>query len=129
VIAAQFGRDAVLALTVTCGAADKADARDPLLPSSVESCPVNPGKRSTIADVAREAKVSNSTVSRVLNDYWSIGAETQKRVEAAMRRLEYKPNEAARTMVRSKRTRRQRHAGTFAIADGQTAMADSANGD
>lgn len=108
VICTQFERSSALSLTVTCGAADKstpAHAANALSPSVPDTGPTRPGRRSTMADVAREANVSTSTVSRVLNDYWSIGSDTQRRVEAAMRRLDYRPNEAARTMVRNRRKR------------------------
>jgi hypothetical protein len=108
VICTQFERGAPLALTVTCGAAEKVanmPAASGPVSSGVGPVSVRGGKRSTMADVAREANVSTSTVSRVLNDYWSIGSETQRRVEAAMRRLDYRPNEAARTMVQSRRKR------------------------
>jgi len=52
--------------------------------------------RPTIFDVAREAGVSKSTVSKVLTNAPYIRAETRKRVEAAVALLNYHPNVAAR---------------------------------
>ncbi len=52
-------------------------------------------------DIAREAGVSQSTVSRVLNDVSSpvpIAPDTRERVRAAARRLNYSPNPLARAL-------------------------------
>lgn len=46
---------------------------------------------SSILDVANEANVATSTVSRVINGSTSISAKTQKRVQEAVRRLGYIP--------------------------------------
>ena len=46
----------------------------------------------TIKDVAKEAKVSVATVSRVLNGVPNINKEMRQRVEAAISDLGYKPN-------------------------------------
>lgn len=54
--------------------------------------------RPTIKDIASAAGVSNVTVSRVLNTPELVREETRGRVEAAMRRLGYTPNLAARAM-------------------------------
>ena len=48
----------------------------------------------TIKDVAREAGVSISTVSRVINDMPGISEATTLRVKEIMRRLEYAPKTA-----------------------------------
>ena len=48
----------------------------------------------TIKDVAREAGVSISTVSRVINDMPGISEATTLRVKEIMRRLEYAPTAA-----------------------------------
>lgn len=57
--------------------------------------------RVTINDVARLAGVSKATVSYVLNNDWShVSAETAERVYAAMRKLNYRPNAVARSLVR-----------------------------
>lgn len=58
----------------------------------------------TISDVARLAGVSTATVSKVLNSTGSIGAETRARVLDAARKLNYQPNNIARSL-RSRRTR------------------------
>lgn len=58
----------------------------------------------TIRDVAREAKVSLGTVSRVLNQHESVSGEIRERVERAIRALGYTPNAVAQSM-RKKRTR------------------------
>lgn len=46
----------------------------------------------TIIDVAREAGVSKSTVSRVLNRTGPVKAETKAAIDAAMKKLEYSPS-------------------------------------
>ncbi len=50
-------------------------------------------------DIARIAGVSQSTVSRVMNHDPRISEATRERVEAAMSRLGYRPNAAARTLI------------------------------
>ena len=60
-----------------------------------------PPRRVGIDDVAREAGVSPSTVSRVLNNQQSavrISASTANRVRHAAARLRYQPNAAARSL-------------------------------
>ena len=52
----------------------------------------------SMADVAREASVSGQTVSRVSNGRNNVDAETRERVLAAMRKLGYRPNSAARAL-------------------------------
>jgi DNA-binding LacI/PurR family transcriptional regulator len=57
------------------------------------------GRLTTMRDIAREAGVSQSTVSRVLNDAPTrvpIAPETRERVTLAARRLGYRPNPLAR---------------------------------
>lgn len=56
----------------------------------------------TIKDVAKEAKVAPSTVSRVISGHPSISQETIKRVNKVMQQLGYEPNIAARTLVTQK---------------------------
>jgi LacI family transcriptional regulator len=53
-------------------------------------------KRITINDVAREAGVSKATVSAVLNHSGTIAAETRKRVQVVIDRLNYRPAARAR---------------------------------
>lgn len=52
----------------------------------------------TIQDVAREAGVSVSTVSRVLNDKDDVASETYERVQGVIRQLGYTSSLAARGM-------------------------------
>ncbi|MCC7024007.1 MAG: LacI family DNA-binding transcriptional regulator [Thermomicrobiales bacterium] len=52
----------------------------------------------TIRDVAREAGVGVGTVSRVLGGGAQVAPATRERVEAAMARLGYRPNTAARAL-------------------------------
>ena len=52
----------------------------------------------TIADVARACGVGTMTVSRVVNGGSLVSAETAARVRAAIKRLGYEPNEAARVL-------------------------------
>jgi DNA-binding LacI/PurR family transcriptional regulator len=51
-----------------------------------------------MADVAREAGVSGQTVSRVANGKTNVDDATRERVLAAMRRIGYRPNSAARAL-------------------------------
>lgn len=53
----------------------------------------------TIADVAREAGVSISTVSRILNDSDLVAEETVGKVRGAIDRLGYQPRSAARNLA------------------------------
>ena len=52
----------------------------------------------TIKDVAKLAKVSPSTVSRVLSGNPSISDDTCKRVKNAVKELHYIPNTTARSL-------------------------------
>lgn len=54
---------------------------------------------SNIKDVAKEAGVSVSTVSRVINDSASVVPEKRQAVLAAMKKLSYQPNTLARALV------------------------------
>ena len=56
-------------------------------------------KAITISDVAREAQVSISTVSRVLNRQHTGDIEVRERVLKIAERLDYKPNAAARSLA------------------------------
>ena len=55
----------------------------------------------TIRDVAREAGVSTATVSYALNNTGRVTAETRERIIAIARRLNYRPNMAARNLQAS----------------------------
>lgn len=54
--------------------------------------------RTTIRDVAKQAGVSITTVSKALNDYSDVNPETRKRVKEIAEKLNYVPNAAGRTM-------------------------------
>lgn len=60
--------------------------------------------RSTIEDIAREAGVSITTVSRVLNGNMAVAQATARRVWEAIDQLDYTPNSAAKHLA-SKTTR------------------------
>lgn len=53
----------------------------------------------TMADVAREAGVSITTVSHVINHTRSVNAETMRRVHDAIERTSYRPNSIARALA------------------------------
>jgi DNA-binding LacI/PurR family transcriptional regulator len=53
----------------------------------------------TLEAVARVAKVSRATVSRVVNGDRRVSDQTRSVVEAAVRHLDYVPNRAARSLV------------------------------
>jgi LacI family transcriptional regulator len=57
----------------------------------------------TIADVARAARVSTATVSRVLNGNTEVNAELAERVRQAVGELSYRPSRLARSL-RTQRT-------------------------
>lgn len=60
-------------------------------------------KRVTMSDVARQAGVSKSTVSHVLNDTRYVAEETKQRVLEAIEDLHYRPSKVARSLA-SQRT-------------------------
>jgi LacI family transcriptional regulator/LacI family repressor for deo operon, udp, cdd, tsx, nupC, and nupG len=51
-----------------------------------------------LTEVARQAGVSISSVSRTINDTGRIGEETRARIRDVMRRMGYKPNRVARRL-------------------------------
>ena len=59
----------------------------------------NRGQAATLNDVARLANVSRQTVSRVINNKDAVSPETEQRVRAAIRELDYRPNSLARSLV------------------------------
>lgn len=61
-------------------------------------------KTVTIYDVANEAGVSMATVSRVVNGNKNVKAETSKKVQEVIERLNYRPNEIARGLASSRTT-------------------------
>lgn len=56
----------------------------------------------TIKEVAEEAKVSPSTVSRVISNSPQISEQTKERVREVIKRLNYKPNAFARSLANKK---------------------------
>lgn len=56
----------------------------------------------SIRDVAKEAGVASCTVSRVLNGTANVAPETKQKIEEAMKKLNYVPNELARGMFKGK---------------------------
>jgi len=54
--------------------------------------------RPKLTDVAKEAGVSPTTVSRVINNYGYLSEETKNKVFQAMKKLNYQPNTVARSL-------------------------------
>lgn len=59
----------------------------------------------TTSEIAKLLGISRGTVSRVINGYPNVNAETRKRVLAALEENAYKPNEAARSLVMQRKWR------------------------
>ena len=55
-------------------------------------------KKISIRDVAREAGVSITTVSRALNGYSDVSKKTKEKILEIVERLEYAPDANARAM-------------------------------
>lgn len=60
--------------------------------------PQPPSRKATIFDVAEGAGVSIKTVSRVVNGESNVREQTRRKVLEVVRRLQYKPNAAAREL-------------------------------
>src|SRR4029078_2326038 len=76
-------------------------ASDPSSASVTGTDGTRPRASTTMRDIARAAGVSQSTVSRVLNDAPTrvpIAADTRERVLVASRQLGYRPNPHARSL-------------------------------
>ena len=58
----------------------------------------------TIYDVAKEAKVSMATVSRVVNNNPNVKEGTRLRVQEVIKKLRYTPNAVARGLASKKTT-------------------------
>ena len=56
----------------------------------------------TIKEVAKEANVSTSTVSRVISDSPQISEKTKEKVREVIKRMNYKPNAIARSLANNK---------------------------
>ncbi len=61
-----------------------------------------PGRAASISDVARESGVSIFTVSAVVNNKSHVGKNLRQRVENAIRKLNYRPNLIARSLIKQK---------------------------
>jgi LacI family transcriptional regulator len=61
-----------------------------------------PVKAASIYDVARESGVSVFTVSAVVNNKSHVGKKLRERVEAAIRKLSYRPNLVARSLAKQR---------------------------
>ncbi|MBI2104248.1 MAG: LacI family DNA-binding transcriptional regulator [Candidatus Omnitrophica bacterium] len=59
-------------------------------------------KKVDIAHVAKAARVSTTTVSRVINRVPTVSAENQRRVQSAIRQLGYRPNPSAQRLASGK---------------------------
>ncbi|MGA9397004.1 MAG: LacI family DNA-binding transcriptional regulator, partial [Anaerolineaceae bacterium] len=57
----------------------------------------------TLEDIAKQAGVSRSTVSRVINDHPNVSEDVRTRVHKVIRKTGYRPNAAAQTLA-SKRS-------------------------
>ena len=56
----------------------------------------------TIYDLAREAHVSIATVSKALNDSYTISDKTRERIQTLARQMNYQPNARARSFARQR---------------------------
>ena len=61
-----------------------------------------PRKPATIMDVAAASGVSYATVSRYLNGNPHVSAKAAERIAAAVKQVNYTPNNAARSLVRQR---------------------------
>lgn len=62
----------------------------------------NPRRAASIYDVARESGVSAFTVSAVINNKSHVSKKLRERVEAAIQKLNYRPNLLARSLAKRK---------------------------
>jgi len=60
------------------------------------------GKSASVYDVAQESGVSVFTVSAVVNNKDHVGKRLRERVEAAIQKLNYRPNLLARSLAKQK---------------------------
>src|ERR1700693_2938566 len=70
--------------------------------SSTKGDPTKSVKAASIYDVARESRVSVFTVSAVVNQKSHVGKKLRERVEAAIRKLNYRPNLIARSLAKQR---------------------------
>ncbi|MEX3809472.1 LacI family DNA-binding transcriptional regulator [Paraburkholderia sp. BR13439] len=72
-------------------------------PATPPSPPSAPTRRATITDVAREAGTGKTSISRYLNgEFSALSPELRARIEAAIARLDYQPNQMARGLKRGR---------------------------
>jgi len=57
----------------------------------------------TIKEIAERAGVSRGTVDRVLNNRGAVCAETEERIRAIIKELDYKPNKAGMALAAQKK--------------------------
>jgi LacI family transcriptional regulator len=76
------------------------DAEEHVVPRPSQSNQQLTTRRPTVKDVARQAGVSTATVSRVLTGTGTVDDVLADRVRAACVALQYRPNSAARALVR-----------------------------
>ena len=72
------------------------------MPPSKKNSPKKAARAASISDVARESGVSIFTVSAVVNKKSHVGKDLRERVEEAIRKLNYRPNLIARSMIKQK---------------------------
>src|ERR1700752_3288771 len=72
------------------------------MPTSRKSRTRKTPKAASISDVARESRVSVFTVSAVVNNKSHVGKGLRERVEAAIRKLNYRPNLIARSLAKQR---------------------------
>jgi LacI family transcriptional regulator len=88
------------------------------------SAPPRRQRRATLADIAVAAGVSVTTASNVANGRLEMmSAATRQRVESAMRRLKYRPDEGARSL----RLAQKRTIGLIVVDDSPRFLADPMN--
>jgi LacI family kdg operon repressor len=69
----------------------------------MSATPLAVTRRATITDVAREAGTGKTSISRYLNGEMSVlSPELRARIEAAIERLDYQPNQMARGLKRGR---------------------------
>ncbi|RZF27253.1 LacI family DNA-binding transcriptional regulator [Paraburkholderia sp. UYCP14C] len=72
-------------------------------PSTPPGMPPAAPRRATITDVAREAGTGKTSISRYLNgEISALSPELRARIEAAIARLDYQPNQMARGLKRGR---------------------------
>ena len=83
------------------GQPDPGHSQIPRAPETAPAAPT-PRRAPTVHDVARLAKVSIGTVSKVLNDRGDLRKETRERVRAAAEQLGFRRNELVQSLLRGR---------------------------